>query len=62
VEGGPVLRGARTITKSGDVAGGDHPVEAFRKHLDTLAPDERVLALMKFSLANPLSAAPQPRR
>jgi len=62
VEGGPVLRGARTITKSGDVAGGDHPVEAFRKHLDTLAPDERVLALMKFSLANPLSAAPVPRR
>jgi hypothetical protein len=60
--GGPVLRGARTITKSGEIAGGENAVEAFRKHLDTLAPHERVLALMKFSLANPLPSAPNPRR
>jgi hypothetical protein len=60
--GGPVLRGARTITKSGETVGAENAVEAFRKHLDTLAPDERVLALMKFSLANPLAAAPLPRR
>jgi len=62
VDGGPVLRCARTITKSGEVVGGENAVEAFRKHLDTLAPQERVLALMKFSLANPLPSAPQPRR
>ena len=62
VGGGPVLRGARTITKSGEVVGGDNAMEAFRKHLDTLAPDERVLALMKFSLANPLPSAPVPHR
>jgi hypothetical protein len=62
VEGGPVVRGTRTIAKSGDVVGGESAVEAFRKHLDTLAPDERVLALMKFSLANPLASAPVPRR
>ena len=61
-DGGPVLRGARTITKSGDVVGGGNAVEALRKHLDTLAPDERVLALMKFSLANPLPSAPSPHR
>ena len=60
--GGPVVRGARTIAKSGEVVGGEHPVEAFRKHLETLAPNERVLALMKFSLANPLPSAPSPRR
>jgi hypothetical protein len=60
--GGPVLRGARTITKSGEVVGAENAVEAFRKHLDTLAPHERVLALMKFSLANPLPSAPLPRR
>jgi hypothetical protein len=62
VEGGPVVRGTRTITKAGEVVGGESAVEAFRKHLDTLAPDARVLALMKFSLANPLSSAPAPRR
>lgn len=60
--GGPVLRGARTIAKSGETIGGESAVEAFRKHLDTLEPQERVLALMKFSLANPLAAAPSPRR
>jgi len=62
VAGGPVLRGARTITKSGETIGGESAVEAFRKHLDALDPQERVLALMKFSLANPLPAAPNPRR
>ena len=61
-DGGPVLRGARTIAKTGEIVGGGNAVEAFRKHLDTLAPDERVLALMKFSLANPLPSAPSPRR
>ena len=61
-DGGPVLRGARTITKGGEIVGGGNAVEVFRKHLDTLAPDERVLALMKFSLANPLPSAPSPRR
>ena len=62
--GGPILRGARTISKSEDgslTASGD-PVSAFRKHLDTLGPQERALALMKFSLANPLSSAPNARR
>src|SRR5205085_9620927 len=47
VAGGPVLRGARTIAKSGEIVGPENAVEAFRRHLDTLAPDERVLALMK---------------
>lgn len=57
--GGPVLRGTRTVLKSEEaggpaaVASGD-PVTQFRKHLETLAPRERALALMKFSLANPL--------
>lgn len=60
--GGPVVRGARTIAKSGETIGGESAIEVFRKHLDTLAPDERVLALMKFSLANPLPSAPGPRR
>jgi hypothetical protein len=60
--GGPVVRGARTIAKSGETIGGESAIEAFRKHLDTLAPAERVLALMKFSLANPLPSAPSPRR
>jgi hypothetical protein len=61
--GGPILRGARTVSKSedGSAASGD-PVGAFRKHLDTLAPQERALALMKFSLANPLPSAPSARR
>jgi hypothetical protein len=65
--GGPVLRGARTISKSEDAAGagaaapGD-AVSAFRKHLETLPADERALALMKFTLANPLPSAPAPRR
>jgi hypothetical protein len=65
--GGPVVRGARTVSKSEDIAGtqgiatGD-AVTTFRKHLDTLAPDERALALMKFSLANPLASAPNARR
>jgi len=65
--GGPVVRGARTVSKSEDIAGaqsfatGD-AVATFRKHLDTLAPDERALALMKFSLANPLASAPNARR
>ncbi|HEY3778763.1 MAG TPA: hypothetical protein VGL35_11965 [Rhizomicrobium sp.] len=57
--GGPVLRGARTILKSEDSGGANSaasgdPVGAFRKHLEALAPRERALALMKFSLANPL--------
>ncbi|HTT84957.1 MAG TPA: hypothetical protein VMF67_15885 [Rhizomicrobium sp.] len=65
--GGPVLRGARTISKSEDAGGaaggaGGDPVGAFRKHLDTLPPGERALALMKFSLANPLASAPNARR
>jgi hypothetical protein len=65
--GGPVLRGARTIAKGEDAAGvtassGEDPVRAFRRHLDTLSAEERALALMKFSLANPLAAAPNPRR
>jgi hypothetical protein len=65
--GGPVVRAARTISKSEDISGaqsfatGD-AVSIFRKHLDTLAPDERALALMKFSLANPLPSAPHARR
>lgn len=64
--GGPVLRGTRTISKSDDIRGagtnavGD-PVNAFRKHLDTLPPEQRALALMKFSLANPLPTAPGSR-
>ncbi|HEX3429540.1 MAG TPA: hypothetical protein VHT03_01530 [Rhizomicrobium sp.] len=65
--GGPVIAGTRTITKGQDAEGlngfnGDDPVSAFEKHLDTLSPSERALALMKFSLANPLAAAPSPRR
>ncbi|HEX9159828.1 MAG TPA: hypothetical protein VF835_06340, partial [Rhizomicrobium sp.] len=60
--GGPVVRGARTIAKSGETIGGESAIEAFRKHLDTLAPAERVLALLNFSLANPLPSAPSPRR
>jgi hypothetical protein len=65
--GGPVLRGARTVSKGEDAAGlqavadGD-PVRAFRKHLDALPAEQRALALMKFSLANPLPSAPAPRR
>lgn len=65
--GGPVLRGARTITKGEDAGGiastapGD-AVSAFRKHLETLSPGERALALMKFTLANPLPSAPTPRK
>jgi hypothetical protein len=67
VAGGPVLRGTRTVSKSDDARGtstgaaGD-PVVSFRKHLDTLAPEQRALALMKFSLANPLPSAPGNRR
>jgi hypothetical protein len=65
--GGPVLRGARTVSKAEDGssaisgASGD-PINAFRKHLDKLGPHERALALMKFSLANPLSSAPGAQR
>jgi hypothetical protein len=65
--GGPLLRGTRTISKSDDGSGvasgqrGD-PIAAFRRHLDTLGPQERALALMKFSLANPLPSAPNGRR
>ena len=63
--GGPILRGARTVSKgedaSGDSVDGD-PVATFRKHLDALPPEQRALALMKFSLANPLPAAPNARR
>lgn len=57
---GPVLRGTRVVFKGDETtlaksqAGGD-PVAAFRAHLDSLAPRERALALMKFSLANPLT-------
>ncbi|MGH6889796.1 MAG: hypothetical protein ACREHF_11485 [Rhizomicrobium sp.] len=57
-QGGPVLRGTRTVFKGEEgtpaktQAGGD-PVAAFRAHLETLPPRERALALMKFSLANP---------
>jgi hypothetical protein len=67
LSGGPMLRGARTITKGEDAGGiasitpGD-PISAFRKHLDTLSPGERALALMKFTLANPLPSAPGPRK
>lgn len=60
--GGPVVRAARAIAKSGETIGGESAIEAFRKHLDTLDPQERVLALMKFSLANPLPSAPNSRR
>ncbi|HEX3666891.1 MAG TPA: XkdF-like putative serine protease domain-containing protein [Rhizomicrobium sp.] len=65
--GGPVIRGARTISKSEDSTGAASPapgdaIGAFRKHLDTLGPQERALALMKFTLANPLSSAPNVRR
>jgi hypothetical protein len=61
--GGPVLHGARTISKSEDAGGArtiadSDPVKAFGKHLDTLPADERALALMKFTLANPLPHAP----
>ncbi|HWE06947.1 MAG TPA: hypothetical protein VG274_09580, partial [Rhizomicrobium sp.] len=61
--GGPVLRGTRTISKSEDVGGaganvGNDPAKAFGKHLDTLPADQRALALMKFTLANPLPHAP----
>jgi hypothetical protein len=65
--GGPILRGARTISKSEDGSSaassqqGD-PIATFRRHLDTLGPQERALALMKFSLANPLRSAPTGRR
>ena len=65
--GGPVVRGARSISKSEDASPAQShasadPVSAFRKHLDALAPDQRALALMKFTLANPLPSVPQPRR
>ena len=65
--GGPVIRGARTITKGEDVSGAStlapgNPVDAFRAHLDTLSSGERALALMKFTLANPLPSAPTPRK
>ncbi len=66
--GGPVIRAARTISKSEDgastAAGGAaaDAVSTFRKHLETLGPGERALALMKFSLANPLPTAPDARR
>jgi hypothetical protein len=57
--GGPVVRGARIVTKAEDVSGHAAPadndaVSRFRRHLDQLAPKERALALMKFTLANPL--------
>ena len=61
--GGPVLHGARTISKTEDAGGANaiadsDPIKAFGKHLDTLPADERALALMKFTLANPLPHAP----
>ncbi|HEY2446242.1 MAG TPA: hypothetical protein VGI20_10945, partial [Rhizomicrobium sp.] len=61
LSGGPALRGARTISKSEDAGGAiadSDPLKAFGRHLDTLPPGERALALMKFTLANPLPAAP----
>ena len=67
LSGGPVLRGTRTISKGEDAGGVASPapgdaVSAFRRHLDTLSPGERALALMKFTLANPLPSAPGPRK
>lgn len=64
---GPVVRGARTVMKGEDASGAASvpaadAVALFRKHLDTLPAADRALALMKFSLANPLPAAPNPRR
>lgn len=63
LSGGPVLRGARTVSKSEDASGiaasiDSDAVSRFRRHLDTLSPQERALALMKFTLANPLRSAP----
>lgn len=57
--GGPVLRGTRTVFKGdegahADTRTGADPVAAFRTHLESLPPRERALALMKFTLANPL--------
>ncbi len=61
--GGPVLHHARTVSKSEDAGGvraivDSDPVKAFGKHLDSLPADQRALALMKFTLANPLPHAP----
>jgi hypothetical protein len=59
VSGGPVLRGARTVTKGQDRGEPNgEPVEQFRKHLDTLSAEQRARVLMKFTLANPLPGAP----
>jgi hypothetical protein len=62
---GGAVRTSRAVTKmedsSGNQAPGD-PYKAFMQHLETLSPGERALALMKFSLATPLSRAPDPAR
>lgn len=60
----PMPGGAyRTVTKGADAAGdgadGD-PVKAFQKHLATLPDNQRALALMKMSLAQPMATAPEP--
>lgn len=62
---GGAVRTSRAVTKTEDSGGipapGD-PYKAFMQHLDTLSPGERALALMKFSLATPLSRVPDPAR
>ena len=62
---GGAVRMARAVTKAEDAGGsaapGD-PYKAFMQHLETLSPGERALALMKFSLATPLSRVPDPVR
>lgn len=53
--GGPF---AATISKSQDArgaAGSADPVETFERHLDSLSPGQRVHALTKLALKNPLS-------
>ncbi len=63
--GGPVVNGTRTISKGQDggmnASDADDPVTAFRKHLDTLPANQRALALMKMSLAQPMASAPDPQ-
>jgi hypothetical protein len=55
--GGPVLN-TKSIAKNSPSDFAGDPVKAFQKHLDTLPADQRALALMKFSLANPLATPP----
>jgi len=58
--GGPVLN-TKAIAKGSPAEFAGDPIKAFQKHLDTLSPDQRALALMKFSLANPMSVLPGTR-